>query len=73
MAEENYAFPKYKDVSPSSYIDAYKLIDECSSAHTPRSFSVKLLDLIQKISRPRSDFESCSAHIKHQSIKKMKV
>ncbi len=44
-----YAFPKLDSVDPSCYIDAYNLILECSQAHTPRSFSVKLLDLRQKV------------------------
>lgn len=41
-----YAFPKLKHVDPSCYIDAYNLVLECSQAHTPRSFAIKLLDLV---------------------------
>lgn len=44
-----YAFPKIKNIDPSCYIDAYNLILECSQAHTPRSFAIKLLDLINKM------------------------
>ena len=44
-----YAFPKIKDIDPSCYIDAYTLILECSQAHTPRSFSIKLLELLKKV------------------------
>lgn len=44
-----YAFPKIKNIDPSCYIDAYNLILECSQAHTPRSFSTKLLDTLKRI------------------------
>lgn len=48
MSEITYAFPKIKNVDPSCYIDAYSLILECSQMHTPRSFCVKLLELLNK-------------------------
>ncbi len=44
-----YAFPKLEHVDPSVYIDAYNLILECSQAHSPRSFAIKLLDLMSKM------------------------
>lgn len=49
MNNITYAFPKLKHVDPSVYIDAYNLILECSQAHSPRSFAIKLLDLLAKI------------------------
>lgn len=48
MDEITYAFPKLKHVDPSCYIDAYNLVLQCSQAHTPRSFSVKLLELLKQ-------------------------
>ena len=48
MEEITYAFPKLKHVDPSCYIDAYNIVLECSEAHTPRSFCVKLLELLKK-------------------------
>ena len=44
-----YAFPKLKDMDPSCYIDAYNLVLECSHAHSPRSFIMKLLDMMNKV------------------------
>ncbi len=49
MESITYAFPKRKDVDPSCYIDAYTLVLQCSQAHTPRSFTVKLLDLMMQM------------------------
>lgn len=49
MDKITYAFPKLKNVDPSCYIDAYNLVLECSQAHTPRSFSVKLLELLNRM------------------------
>lgn len=49
MNEITYAFPKLEHVDPSVYIDTYNLILECSQAHSPRSFAVKLLDLMGKM------------------------
>lgn len=45
--DENYAYPKIKGVSPSCYIDAYNLVLECSREHTPRSFSLRLLEQLK--------------------------
>lgn len=47
MEEKNYAYPKISGVDPSCYIDAYNLVLECSQEHTPRSFSIKLLELLR--------------------------
>lgn len=47
MEENNYAYPKIKGVDPSCYIDAYNLVLECSQAHTPRSFSLRLLEQLK--------------------------
>lgn len=44
-----YAFPKLKNVDPSCYIDAYNLLLECSHANTPRSFVMRLLDLMDRV------------------------
>lgn len=44
-----YAFPKLKDVDPSCYIDAYSLVLECSHANSPRSFVIRLLDLMNRV------------------------
>lgn len=49
MSEINYAFPKIHHIDPSCYIDAYNLILECSQAHSPRSFAIRLLDLLNKM------------------------
>ena len=49
MKEITYAFPKIKNVDPSCYIDAYNLVLECSQAHSPRSFTIKLLELLKKV------------------------
>lgn len=48
MSDITFAFPKIKGVDPSCYIDAYSLVLECSQAHTPRSFTMKLLEQLQK-------------------------
>jgi len=48
MSDITFAFPKIKGVDPSCYIDAYNLVLECSQEHTPRSFTLKLLDLLKK-------------------------
>lgn len=47
MDSTNYAYPKIKGVPPSCYIDAYNLVMECSQAHTPRSFVMRLLDQLR--------------------------
>lgn len=47
MEERKYAYPKIKGVEPSHYIDAYNLVLECSNEHTPRSFSVRLLECLK--------------------------
>ena len=49
ITDITYAFPKLEHVDPSVYIDAYNLILECSQAHSPRSFAIKLLDLMSKM------------------------
>ncbi len=49
MKDITYAFPKIKEMDPSCYIDVYNLILECSQAHSPRSFTIKLLDLLGKV------------------------
>lgn len=47
MEQEAYAYPKIEGMDPSCYIDAYNLVQECSHEHTPRSFSIKLLDCLK--------------------------
>lgn len=49
MNDITYAFPKLKGVDPSCYIDAYSLVLLCSQAHTPRSFTMKLLEKLKKL------------------------
>lgn len=44
-----YAFPKLKDVEPSSYIDAYNLVLECSHANSPRVFILRLLEMMERV------------------------
>lgn len=48
MQEMTYAFPKDKKIDPSSYIDAYVLIAECSQTKSPKEFVSRLLELLQK-------------------------
>lgn len=49
MNDINYAFSKIKDVEPSSYIDAYYLILECSDARTPKEFAITFIRLAERI------------------------
>lgn len=48
MEEMTYAFPKQKELNPSSYIDAYVIVAECSQMRTPKEFVTKLLELLEK-------------------------
>lgn len=49
MKSVDYVFPKIKNIDPSCYIDAYNLVLECSSAHTPRGFVVRFLELMKRV------------------------
>jgi len=45
----DYVFPKIQNIDPSCYIDAYTLVRECSSAHTPRGFVIRFLELMKRV------------------------
>ena len=47
MEKSPFPFPELKGVDPSCYIDAYNLLLECSQTHTPRGFTMKLLELLK--------------------------
>jgi len=49
MKTVDYVFPKIQNIDPSCYIDAYNLVLECSSAHTPRGFVVRFLELMKRV------------------------
>ncbi len=48
MEEMTYAFPKQKELNPSSYIDAYVILAECSQTKTPKEFVKKLLEMLDR-------------------------
>lgn len=49
MDKITYAFPKIKGMDPSYYIDAYNLLLECSNAHTPREFTITLIEMVRRM------------------------